>query len=176
MLDMDVNRFSPKLFQTFFILRRVLLSVLIVFLKNLPWVQIIVTSLLSLIQLMYLLVSKPFIEPSMNRLEIYHEINVLFNTYALFIFSQSLVLKPNPGYPKPYNSHIDWEQDSAIFISDFDAHYDIAWAIIALIAQFIAVNLSLLIMGFIRTIYWKIKRCCLKNTQEKKLEEQQKRI
>ena len=50
----------------------------------------------------------------MNELEIYHEINVLFNSYFLLIFSQSLVLKPNPSYAEPFNSHVEWDQDSAI--------------------------------------------------------------
>ena len=87
-----------------------------------------------------------------------------------------MVLKPNPSYAEPYNSHIEWDQDSAISIADFEAHYDIAWGNIALIAQFVIVNLSLLTIGGIRTVYKKIKRACLKKTNKKNIEEHQKRI
>ena len=47
----------------------------------------------------------------MNRLEIYNETLVLLNSYFLYIFSQALILKPNPEYPQPYNRVMDWEKD-----------------------------------------------------------------
>ena len=139
--------------------------------KDYPWAQIIVITSLSVVQLMFLLVAKPYQEPNMTRLEIYNEILVLLNSYFLYFFCQALILKPNPSYPKPYNNHIDWDQDSAIYIPDFDWHYDCGWGNIATLALFVLVNLAVLIINAIWTIYKKIKTKYLKKVFNKKMEE-----
>ena len=106
----------------------------------------------------------------MNRLEIYNETMALLNSYFLYIFSQALILKPNPEYPQPYNSEIDWERDSAIHIPDFDAHYDCGWANNATLALFISVNLAIVLIGGIYSIYKRIKRAYKKKIMMQAME------
>ena len=83
--DLDSNRTSSMINTFFFVLRRLLLILTAVLLKNHPSLQIMIFSLLSELSLAYLVYFKPY--TSANNNEIFNELCILVGGLQLFVFT-----------------------------------------------------------------------------------------
>ena len=82
------------MYSSFFLTRRVLLAVLIIYADEYPNTQIILNTIGCLLHVIFIGYVMPFDVPWMNTLELTNEFLVLTNCYYLFIFSDGLVNKP----------------------------------------------------------------------------------
>ena len=64
-----------------------------IFFKDYLFVQVLCLLVFSTIALVYLLLVKPFVEPRMQRLEIFNEICTLLLTYNMLCFSEDANLQ-----------------------------------------------------------------------------------
>ncbi len=85
------------MYHVFYMLRRLLFSFLIFVLESYPYLQIFLLSLHCIPLILYTILCKPFMQPSMNCLEIFNELSILFSSYHLFAFTP-LVDSPSVQY------------------------------------------------------------------------------
>ena len=76
-----------------FLGRRAAFCVVAIFFKDYLFVQVLCLLVFSTIALTYLLLVKPFVEPRMQRLEIFNEICTLLLTYNMLCFSEDANLQ-----------------------------------------------------------------------------------
>ena len=74
-----------------FSLRRLLIAGSIVFLSDLSVAQIGLFTQSSCLQIIYIGLSRPYLLPYMNNLELFNEYVILLSTYFLFIYSDGLM-------------------------------------------------------------------------------------
>ncbi len=99
--DLNVKSRGALLFNAFFIVRRLLFVFICIFMKEWPFLQIIILFYQCLLMLIYLGSVKPFIHSYMNNLEKFNEITILAVSYHLLVFSdyvESLEIKFYCGY------------------------------------------------------------------------------
>ncbi len=75
------------MYNVIYMIRRLLIAIIAVFAKPIPFVQVIVIALHSLGVLLYISFVKPFEMPLLNYLEVFNEFCILIATYHLFIFT-----------------------------------------------------------------------------------------
>jgi hypothetical protein len=80
-------RFS-LLYNVFFMLRRLFLTLLSLYLPSCPSAQLQLLLCSNLLILAYLLIYKPFQTPFLNHLELYNEVCILLCSYHLLLFTQ----------------------------------------------------------------------------------------
>lgn len=78
-------------YSSLFILRRLLLSLILVFMATSKVGQIVCLTIISLLQISYFLSVRPFEEPFLNHLEVFNEAIVLCSYYHLYIFTGGLI-------------------------------------------------------------------------------------
>ena len=78
-------------FYVIFTLRRFIFTILAIFAAEYLFVQIFSLLLTSYIQIVYLLVWRPFEDPFMNKMEIFNETSTILLSYFLFLFSPANV-------------------------------------------------------------------------------------
>lgn len=142
---------GPKLFQTFFIARRLLLAALVVFANDYPGSQILVLTMSLTVQLIYIGLARPFEAEWLNRLELHNEYLLQVSCSFILIYSDGLMLMPNPGYP---------EYDEKL--PDIDAKFDLGWCHVGLLGLLVAVNLNVMLTVQFHGIFRKLKLCWLK--------------
>ena len=97
---MNAREWPVKIYQSLFIIRRLILSALIIFAVKNAWAQIMVMTFVCSLQLIYVGLSLPYTIKWINSLEIWNEYLVLIDLYFMFMYSDGLMLKQNPGYPE----------------------------------------------------------------------------
>ena len=80
---------SSFIFPSVFLIRRLLISLVIVMIGYNQSIQIFVEILLSLLMLIYLILYQPFEEAISNKIQLVNEFAILFTCYHLIIFSDS---------------------------------------------------------------------------------------
>ena len=85
--EIEVKKLACCLYYVFFIMRRYIMVVSLIALPKNFLFQILLTVHASLIFLLYLLHSTPFIEPSQDRMELFNESTVFASTFFLFLFT-----------------------------------------------------------------------------------------
>jgi hypothetical protein len=120
----DGLRTSSKLallYQTFYSLRRVALSLILVILKNQPEIQIFLMIYISLAFLSYILRVRPFESKILNFLEIFNECVILGCLYHMLIFTESIIDDPQTLY------NIGWSMDVFLVLQFFTNVKLIGW-------------------------------------------------
>lgn len=119
------------LFNFFFMVRRIIFVMSVIYLNGYPVLQVNLMLVQSLSFVVYLIVAKPFEDPKINRIEIFNELSILFITYPSLLFT---------GY----------------FNADVDLQYKAGWAMIIMIFGNIAVNLIFVV----KENYRAVKQLC----------------
>jgi len=96
-----VHQLSSILYISLFVVRRLIICAAILLLTSYPWAQTIIFNVLALLQIAYLTSKRPFIDPGVNRLEIFNELCILgvgicFMTFT--DFNQDPFSRYNVGY------------------------------------------------------------------------------
>ena len=117
-----------------FMLRRICFASIIVYLPRQSFAQAQLICFMMSLQLMFIAYTKPYIEPWMNRLEISNELLVLQNSYFLFMYSQGMILKKNPIYPRIPE-----------MVKDEETQYKAGWAQVGLLGAMILLNLVVIL-------------------------------
>ena len=113
-----------------FTIRRLLFSMSLVLLSHFPILQIFFQFFLSYIMLKYLIDTRPYDEPILNRLELFNEICILIINYHLLVFTS--------------------------FISDDNLQYKAGWSIIIFTFSNILVNMMIVFYNTFK----KLKSLC----------------
>lgn len=158
MQDLRTNSRPIHYYQTFFMLRRLIFAMMIVFASRYPWAQIQVTCMLCTFQLIFVGQFAPLIFRWMRWLETTNEFLVLQNTYFLFIYSSGFILKFEP-------------QTVDLMVKDFDFQEDVGWAHVAHLGLLIFINMVVMLVASISGMIRKIKLFFLKCKQKKQLKE-----
>ena len=85
--DLNIRSRGALLFNAFFLLRRQLFVLTCIFLREWPFVQIIILFYQSKFMLIYLGVVRPYAHSYINTLEKFNEGTILAVTYHLLVFS-----------------------------------------------------------------------------------------
>ena len=85
------------LYQVFFMIRRILLAVLVVFLPRKAFFQVQMLVFKCSFIMIYIGQVKPYKKISMNKLELFNEFMILQNSYFVLLFTDAFVLRPIKG-------------------------------------------------------------------------------
>ena len=88
--DLKTDKILALLFNSFFILRRILMALVLVYLIEQPVIQTWFLMVMSFAQFIYLLKVKPFEDSMTNKVEIMNEIFFLIAIYHMYVFSDML--------------------------------------------------------------------------------------
>ena len=138
---MRTDRLSSIFFHINFVIRRLVFTLIAVFASEYLFVQMYALLVTSSLQMMYLIIWKPFDSEFMNRIEIFNEFTTILLSYVLFLFS-------------PANLKYD----------DSNFYYDMAF--IAVLGSNILVHCAFLTIDSVKGIVKKIKNKCCKSKTE----------
>ena len=158
-MDLKAQNVSIRFFNTLFLLRRVLLSALIVYCKFYPCAQIQLICLACTFQVIYVGYFKPFIESWKNWLEIINEYLVLTSTYFLFLYSDGLLNIKSP------------QKEIDFLVRDQKLQDCVGYANAALLGVMATLNMGVMLVVQIKDIYCKIRLMYLKYKHGKRIKE-----
>ena len=95
-LDLRIKNTSVRFYYMLFVLRRLSLSALIVFVNKWSLMQVQVICIINLAQLVYICWAWPYMFNWMNWLEMANEFLVHVSAYFLFVYSDGLLLVEHP--------------------------------------------------------------------------------
>jgi len=84
--DLDLHSKWAPLYLCFFLLRRFITIVTIVLAPGAIYLQLVTLMVLSILNCIYLLHLKPYLDKSFNKLEFYNELTILLNIYLMLFF------------------------------------------------------------------------------------------
>jgi hypothetical protein len=94
------------LYQSIFLLRRTVMAMILIFMKDSKVGQVISMIVTSLVWLQYIVKYQPFEEPTLNKLEIFNEIIIVTCLYHLLMFTQGLTYDENLIYKTGWSMDI----------------------------------------------------------------------
>ena len=106
------------MYNVIYMLRRLLISVIILVFKNWPFAQIQILIFHSFLVIIYNILARPFEDPKLNKLEIFNELCIIVSAYHLFLFTP--------------------------FVEDSAFQYRIGWSMIVVTVLNIAVNIAIM--------------------------------
>ena len=90
--ELNPEKHSAKFYATCFMLRRLCLASIIIYLPKHPFAQVQLICFTMSLQVIFIGYSMPFSIPWMNKLEVSNEFLVLISSYFLFMYSDGLLL------------------------------------------------------------------------------------
>ena len=115
---------SAVLYNAIFVLRRLSISLVLVFATDYAFLQIIFVIVQNLFTLSYLLTVRPFATKFQNYLEIFNETCVLATTYFILLFSD--------------------------LIADIKIRYNLGWVMIGIVVFNILVNMVIMLIQTVK--------------------------
>jgi hypothetical protein len=117
-LDLRTKSKSSLMYNVIYMLRRLLISVLILVFKKWPAAQIQIMIFHSILVIIYNKLARPFEDPKLNKLEIFNELCIMVSAYHLFLFTP--------------------------FVEDSAFQYKIGWSMIGVTVLNIVVNFAIM--------------------------------
>jgi hypothetical protein len=135
------KRFTALFYPFWFVMRRLIFSLIMILLDTYFWYQILIVMVCSIINICYLCKFKPFEDRKILKLEIMNEVTNIILLYHLMMFT-------------------DW-------VPEAETRYAIGWSFIFVISANILVHFSLLVYDTAKKVRYKIQeyrkmKCCLK--------------
>ena len=106
------------MYNVIYMLRRLLISVIILVFKKWLFAQIQILIFHSFLVIIYNILARPFEDPKLNKLEIFNELCIIVSAYHLFLFTP--------------------------FVEDSAFQYRIGWSMIVVTVLNIAVNIAIM--------------------------------
>ena len=125
---------SPLLITTFFLLRRLIFAASVVFVKDIPIIQVGLNVFISLGMVIFIVQIKPFMNSGSVKFEIFNELTILMISYMQIPLLLDVV-------------------------SDSEIQYKIGWAMIAITLCNLTVNFTALVFALLQFIIIKCKNC-----------------
>ena len=155
--ELNSEKQSAKFYAMCFMLRRLCLASILVYLPKHPLAQVQLICFTMSLQVIFIGYSMPFTVPWMNNLEVSNEFLVLISSYFLFMYSDGLILKQNPIYPEIQE-----------MVKNDKLQYDVGFCHVGILGVIILQNLVVILTVQAHTMYKKAKLQWLK-WQNKKL-------
>jgi len=115
-----------------FLVKRLILAVCVVFLKEMPFLQIQVVVFMLSLDLIYTGQVQPFASKFLNRMEMINNVFILLCSYYLFLFTE--------------------------FVPSPEAKFNLGWSLVAVYWICIVFNTAVLVFIAIRNAYRKLRR------------------
>jgi hypothetical protein len=125
-MELRLNSRTALLYNVIYMLRRQLFAFTAIFLKSWPFAQVQVVIFHSVCVMMYLILFRPFEEPSMNRLEVFNEGCILAASFHLIAFTE--------------------------LTGDPDIQYKGGWSIIGVTSLNIVINMLFMIVATVQKV------------------------
>jgi len=100
-------------------LRRILFAALLVFSGDYPYIQLMLSIIVTMLVICYILVTRPFEEALLNKMEFFNELSVLIASYIILLFSP--------------------------FLDDYNLIYKMGWLMIGIVSFNLIVNMLVIL-------------------------------
>jgi hypothetical protein len=130
-------------YTAFFMLRRLLFTLSIIFMNYIPMLQIFFLFVSSLATIIYLIYVKPFDSPLLNRLEIFNELCLYLMSYPCLFFTDISIEDVSGSLTSPSLTHFK---------------YNMGWLVIGVVLLNIGVNMFIMFAITIRMAWRTLSR------------------
>ena len=117
---------------SFFTLRRLILAYTSIWLLEYPGIQIQITLLITLLQILYLSLVQPFKDKFLNKVEVFNEITIMLVCYHMFLFTSYV---PSP-----------------------EIQIDVGYSAVAMVLMNVLVDMGIILKQGLGDFYEKIRR------------------
>jgi hypothetical protein len=126
--NLSTTSYATLNYTTFFLLRRLLFAISIIFMNYIPMLQIFTLFVSSVATIIYLISYKPFDTPLLNRLEIFNELCLYLMSYPCMLFTD-----------------VSFEDAAGAPFSSAYFKYNMGWIVVCGVLLNISVNMIIML-------------------------------